>query len=401
MFIEVDQMMSQLTTTTMLTTPRLDLEAAQHFLESLLAWGPTNVLKEHIKLYKYSREKCDGNINHLLKPVEVALQRRYLQTAAGYLNFPVNPEGREALEAAAPRYEANRDDSQDSLFQIDEVLEWSIPQAPLAALSFELDDTAAPTRPELNNQICLDTIARLRMMQNRYDLALKTFLAIGTLHSPLSIQQLELEAIDLVNGVADSIIEPILFGSSSYTFVLGIIEFHHLHQLLLDDSFLPKLQDGSSQTPIFALLRMVGLPLMGKFLIEHCVSPEFSSSTDHRFSREEPIRKETLPLDDVADQLGGSPALLHWYLHLVFTKKPELYVKFPNNAIPPKAVTELHREHFKLHVRFAGDAKDSAKSLAGTDVYNVEAKTTPLLSFLRVRCSAVIIREVFVCLFQL
>ena len=220
-------------------------------------------------------------------------------------------------------------------------------------------------------------------MQLRYDLSLKAFLTIGLLHSPLSVQQIESDAISSGDAGKD-IVEPILFGSTSYAFVLGLIENHHLHQLLLDENFVSGVgSDGSTQTPLFALIRTIGLPLMGKFLMEHCVSPEFSSSSSS--ADQEPVRKETLPLDEVARQLEPSPALLYWYLQLVFTKKPELYVKFPNNAIPPKAVTELHRKHFKLHVKFAGDARDSAKSLAGTEVYKVEAKTTPLLSFLKVR----------------
>ena len=372
-------------------SPRLGLEAAQHFLESILAWGPTNVLKEHIKLYKYSREKCnEGNENSLLKPVEVLLQRRYLQTSAVYLKFPVGQEtdGDDALEAAAPRYEANKDDSKDSLFRVEEVLEWMIPRAPLAALPQEIVTTNNNPDADLNSQTSLDVVARLRMMQLRYDLSLKAFLTIGIVHSPLSMQQIEADAIKLANGDKDSNSEHVVFGSTSYSFVLGLIENHTLHQHLLDDKFVfaEGSMDRSTQTPLLALLRMVGLPLMGDFLMEHCVSPEFStSSSDQHFGRE-PIRKETLPWDDVARQLERSPPLLYWYLQLVFMRKPELYIKFPNNAIPPKAVTELHRKHFKLLVRFAGQNRDSAKSLAGTEVYKVEAKTTPLLSFLKVSC---------------
>ena len=76
--------------------------------------------------------------------------------------------------------------------------------------------------------------------------------------------------------------------------------------------------------------------------------------------------------------------LLHWYLNLVFIKRPELYSKFPNNAIPPKAVTDLHRKHFQLYIDFAGDSKDSTLALSGTETYLVETKTTPFLSFLKV-----------------
>jgi hypothetical protein len=69
---------------------------------------------------------------------------------------------------------------------------------PILAATEETAETNAYALPP-NNQTCLESMARLRMIQNRYDLALK-----------------------------------ILVGSSLYEYVLGIIEFHHLHQLLLN-----------------------------------------------------------------------------------------------------------------------------------------------------------------------
>jgi hypothetical protein len=413
MFLEIEHLSSSPTSGSSIDSGRsvrLDQEAGIHFLESLLAWGPTKTLKEYIKLYKRSREhrKGDGDgsksiVDGFLKTVEVALQRRYLQTAAGYLNFPVPLEEQSrALEVGAPRYEAHKDDSQDALYRIDRILKWVAPRAPLVALPEEIletEETAETNASALppNNQTCLESMARLRMMQNRYDLALKCFLAIGACHSPRSTGELEKVAVDVVNGVADpnTFSKPILVGSSSYEYVLGIIEFHHLHQLLLDKDFIQSTADSKKEKksfiPLLALLRLVGLQSMGEFLMEHCVSADFSSferSTKHDESKEA-VRRETLPIDRVAEQLEFSPALLHWYLHLVFSNKPELYVKFPNNAIPPKTVTELHRMHFKLYVEFAGDVKDSAKSLLGTEKYKLEAKTTPLLSFLKVGFSLV------------
>ena len=379
-------------------TVRFDHEAAAHFLESLVAWGPTKNLKEFIKLYKYSRErrrKGDKSTfrikNKQLKTAEISLQRRYLQTAAGYLNFPVaNTE--EELEGAVPRYDANKDDSLDSLYRIDKMIQLVSSGAPLVALPEEDHKGAAESPSSLapNNPISLEAIAELRMMQNRNDLALQCFLAIGACHSPLSMSDLEAMAVGIVNGVSGpkTASTPILVGSSSYEFVLGIIEFNHLHQLLLDKDFILS-TDSKLFMPLFALLRLIGLPLMGQFLMDHCVPPEWSSSESwpergRDAKSNNLVRRETLPIDCVAEQLEHSPALLHWYLHLVFTKKPELYVKFPNNSIPPKSIIELHRKHFKLYVDFAGEDKDSVKSLSGTEPYKIDAKTTPLLSFLKV-----------------
>jgi hypothetical protein len=369
-------------------------EAVGHFLESLLAWGPTSTLKEYIKLYRFSRENCssDKSIQRDLRTAEIALQRRFLQTCAGYLSFPINEQKDELLTATPPRYEANKDDSKDSLFLVSIMLRIVAPRAPLVAVPGELEDAdtgAAGVANEIttNSLLSLESMARLRMMQNRHDLALKCFLTIGLYHSTQSIEKIELFAIDVVNGVsvANSVSAPVIAGTSSkYDYVLGLIEHHHLHRLLLDEKL-----TGNASAPLIALIRLVGLDLMGRFLIEHCVSPEVSSlEASSELSKENEskdlIQKETLPMDLVAKQLDSSPALLHWYLHLVFTKKPELYVRFPNNCIPPKAVTDLHRKHLELFVEFAGDNKDSAKAFFGIEPYKAEARTTPLLSFLKV-----------------
>jgi hypothetical protein len=381
-----------------LMAQKLAQEAEIHFLNSLIAWGPTKVLKEYIKLYKYIRNHRRGNISldADLQSAEVSLQRRYLQTAAGYLDFSANQSPLGGLPSVL-RFEANYDDSPDSLYDISFLLRIMAPRAPLVALPEDLkeEEEAGDSTWSMapNSRICLDSMARLRMMQDRYDLALQCFLAIGAFHSPRSIEELEASAIDAVNSRGETRVEkPILIGLSSYEFVLGVIEYHHLHQCLLKEDFVLS-TDSKLFMPLFALLRLVGLELMGEFLIEHCVSPVIKSPSElapqssniNDGTTRDLVRRETLPIDQVAEQLEKSPALLHWYLHLVFTRKPEIYVKFPNTANPPKAVTDLHRKHFDLYIKYAGAERDSAKSLSGTDTYKLESKTTPLLQFLKVR----------------
>jgi hypothetical protein len=94
----------------------------------------------------------------------------------------------------------------------------------------------------------------------------------------------------------------------------------------------------------------------------------------------------------VAQQLEGSPKLLHWYLHLVFVRKPSAYVLFPSTANPPPILNLLHRKHLDLYVRFADSFRDSASVFAGVEAYRVPDKTTPLLSFLKVRRGLVAFR---------
>jgi vacuolar protein sorting-associated protein 41 len=90
-----------------------------------------------------------------------------------------------------------------------------------------------------------------------------------------------------------------------------------------------------------------------------------------------------MPLNMVADQLSASPKLLLWYLHLIFTEKPEVYVKFPTTANPPPIVTQLHKKQLDLYIKHAGENRDSAKVLLGLEAYRVLERSTPLLSFLK------------------
>jgi hypothetical protein len=381
-------------------TMNINGEAAKQFLESLAAWGPTKVLKEYIRLYKWSRErrKGDKTISEDLKGAEVALQRRYMQTAAVYMKFPVTEV---AYEVSAPKYDAQKDDTQDSLFDVGRIVCLIAPRAPLVltpdetAESEQLDQTHIAHMLAPNSHVSLEAMARLRMMQGRYDLVLKCFLAIGACHSSKSLESFEKQAIDTVHGLPTEFNgETMRIGSFSYDFVIDLIERHHLNQFLLQKDFVLS-TDSRLFSPLLALLRLVGLHCFGDFLIQHCVSPDYSYHTTASKSKAkkspkmsgdnspDTLRREPLPIDKVAEQLESSPAILHWYLHLVFTKRPELYVKFPNNAVPPKEVTALHRKHFQLYVDLAGELGDSRKALARTEKYNAEAMTTPLLSFLK------------------
>ncbi|KAG7343199.1 hypothetical protein IV203_021144 [Nitzschia inconspicua] len=377
--------------------PNVDIDGTKHFLESLIAWGPTKVLKEYIKLYKYSRDlrKGDKTINEDLKGAETALQRRYMQTASVYMQFPVRDDVH-SYEGASHRFDAEKDESQDSLFEISKLLSIISPRTPLVMTIDEADcaaDTALPHMILPNNHTSLEAMARLRMMQGQYDLALKCFLAIGACHCTESLESFESRAIDIVNGsLLNEFEPPVRIGTFCYDYILVLIESQHLNQCLLQDDFVLS-TDSKLYKPLFALLRLVGLQRLGNFLIEHCVSPDFSynmtlseaspgvKSTDNPLHHVQ--RREPLPLDQVAKQLESSPALLHWYLHLVFTRRPELYIKFPNNAVPPKAVTALHRQHFQLYVDFAGKHRDSTRALASTQQYNAESTSTPMLSFLK------------------
>ena len=377
-------------------------QASKHFLESLVAWGPTKVLKEYISFYKYNRERRneEKDLDDGIRSTEISLQRRYLQTAAGYLIFPVR-DIEEELKVSAPRYEVHNVDTEDSLFDIAKAVAVIAPRVPIVASSDDFGESGAQEGEASyafapNNHTCLEAMARLRMMQGEFDSALKCFLAIGALHASDSIESFENSAVQFINGTELTIESPSAsIGDHSYEFVMSLIERQELNQFLFEKDFLVS-KASKLFMPIFALIRLVGLQRVGNFLMEHCVAAGFSYNTSfsemNAFSfpdedfMDEPkgiLRRGSLPIDKVAEQLENSPAILHWYLHLVFTKRPDFYVNFPTSTTPSKAVTSLHRKHFQLYVDFAGDMRDSSNVLSGIEVYKVESKTTPLLTFLK------------------
>jgi hypothetical protein len=368
-----------------------------HFLTALIAWGPTRSLREKIQLHKYNadrKRKKAGTAELPEDPVlidaEKSLDLRLHQAASGYLQLPnassLHHESSLPLSAPSPPV----DDSSDSLFDVDGVLAKVSVHLPLLFADDEYVESETA-----NNHAALEAMAELNMMKGRYEMALKCFLAIGCLHVTPDVSTVEETAILVVNGEFPI---PKFTGNNDYGFVLAMIEYQHLHQCLLDDNFIAASVNDKTQnisTPLVALIQLVGLENAGDFLVDHCVPPPDrkapsspaalqSRSSDMRGTNERQNRHETLPINLVANQLRSGPKLLHWYLHQIFVRKPEMYVNFPRTAVPPRSVTELHRSHLELYIKYT-DKRDSAKALSGTETYNLERMTTPLLSFLKVR----------------
>lgn len=374
------------------TVHRLAVEAEGHFLNTLIAWGSTDAIKEHINLYEYQSER-DESFSSTLHAAQESLRHRREQTAAGYLRFPSRSSTSEHPNIPPRRNDEAHNEPQNSLYDVEALFPiiagrvnaiqtWSSPPG--------TDPTLAVASGHMNSRVALDALAKLNMMMGQFDDALRCFLTIGALHSSRSLDAVEDAAVALVNSDEDSSDR----STVPYAFVIAFIEHHHLHQYILSPTFL---SEDESSSPLFALVRLVGLDLMGDFLIQHCVAAQQSStgkasaeprqpsprsSTSDRTNGE---RRGTLPLDLVVSQLEVSPKLLHWYLHLVFVRKPDIYVKFPNTANPPAAITRLHRKHLELYIKYAGDKRDSARALENVEPYRVGETTTPLLSFLKVR----------------
>ena len=355
-------------------------EAVDQFLDSLLSWGPTGALQEYVRLYSSSQKQRGTRKCRECQTLEIALRRRHFQSSKGYLSFPSTTTTSEP--------ERSMEGANKSLYSIANVLKRIAKHAPTFANLGELENGTQENEGRdrrVNSLLSLEAMSRFRVMQQSYHEALRCYLMIGFCHGDTSID--EIEGIAICTGKeTDSIHSPTGKGlCAKYEFVVDLIEYHHLHRFLLDEKFF-----SDESPPLFALIQLVGLDRAGSFLMEHCVAPElpsleveFEASTIS--GAKDMVQKETLPLDLVARQLERSPSLLYWYLSMVFTEKPELYVRFPNNCIPPKTVTELHRKHLDLHVEFADGNKFSDHALLGVEKYEVNTFSTPLLSFLKVR----------------
>lgn len=377
MLAEVEQLQSNVDDP---LSEELCTQARTRFLSSLREWGPTHTLRECITFEKYIfqqyRKTPDTKTEEsspFLANVEHALQRRLTQSAVGYLELAGNEKDN---QSSAPLPDASMlvDSTADALFPLEEMLSD-------VTTGMDKSEEQEDAQESTENRIRLESLAMLNVMATNYSRALRYFLTIADLFSDTSVAALEQQALNRATGFAS---ETDSSAHDAYGFVLGMIEHRHLHRCLLETDFIS--DDESGGRPLVALMRLVGLEVVGDFLVEHCVlkaSAKLASSSlqDELLSGDV---DDNLPLTVVAEQLSANRPLLYWYLELVFERKPEVYVSFPDTAVPPKAVTDLHRIHLDLHLEFARD-KDSAKSLANTEAYNLESKSTPLMSFLKVR----------------
>ncbi|GKY90900.1 hypothetical protein MPSEU_000062800 [Mayamaea pseudoterrestris] len=354
---------------------RLAEEAAGHFLDTLIAWGSISVLKRFIKLFQY---ECmtDSRIAAPLRAMEDSLLRRQTQSAACYLQIQC-PSASELEQGGEVRENLVLNDTIDALYDIDSMTTFVISR---------VGEDKSPERPALSNdsdgKVSMEALVRLKMMNGSFDDALRYYLMIGSHYSTASLDDMEEEALISVNLVSWADRRPST-NRASYTHVLSIIESLHLHQCLLDLQFIAI----GGMPPLFALLQLVGLDSWGDFLIENCVSPQYSAIRTASTSKIESSgseRRGTLPLDFVSKQLESRPVLLHWYLHTVFTRKPEVYVRFPTTATPPEEIIRLHRKHIELYIRFAGLNRNSSSIFTSVEAFRVPDTSTPLLNFLKV-----------------
>lgn len=367
---------------------RIVIQAEEDFLNTLLAWGTTNTLKDFADLQEYQSEK-DVSYKNSLEVITTNLARRHEQTASVYLSLELDQPAAVSSLTAPTR----SDDSLYDIYEIRSMFEARLPSQLHQEPASESKD--APVRLDSSlDVLALDAMAKISMMMGRFETALRYFLVIGALDTSQTIEDVEENALAEVTHLDEESPATRQQKRSKYAFVVRFIEKHHLHQYILDSKLLP-VQIGIP--PLFALAKLVGLDLLAQFILDHLVAPQElprSTVSSSRMQKGEE-RRGTLPLDSVAGQFEASPKLLHWYLHLLFVNKPELYIKFPKTANPPAAITGLLQKQLELHIKYAGINKDSKKVLKGVEMYRVADRTTPFLSFLKV--SLILYKQQFLC----
>jgi len=290
------------------------------------------------------------------------------------------------------------DAEDDSLYDVDMVLSGFSSLVPMLLSPDERFGMEGIAPEKTNTHVALEALAELYIAKHMYERAFQCYLIIGSMHSEYVMSDVIKDAISDVNSISvgdtDKADNKLPVQHRQYMNLIALIEYRTLHRCLLEEEFIyPEQQMESSSTvlspPLIAFIGLVGLDSAAEFLIEHCApavpKPTRSGAPGGTlFYNQSSKSSTTLPINLVADGLRSKPQLLHWYLDLMFKRKPELYVKFTNTFVPPAEIRELHRAHLDLYVEYANEYKDSAIFLSTMKPSSTaEEMETPLLNFLK------------------
>ncbi|KAL7498251.1 hypothetical protein ACHAWT_006183 [Skeletonema menzelii] len=350
------------------------------FLETLRSWGPTSYLRKRIQMQRYYSQKSRNNspAATFIKQAEKDLQRRISQTAFGVLSDANDSASK--IEDITTRQAI--DASKDSLFDVDNLIEKFSSRLQLNDKSTDRDHLSSNIFVGRNSDITIIFAnAELEMMREKFDRALGYYLSIGSSFMTESLPILEETAVLTVNHSQEKLALAEVTGTK-YDHVLSLIEMHQLHYILLNRNY-SLVDKFIVEPPIVALIMLVGLSKAGSFLMDCLSPPDTKSDADEEMENTNTSNDSNLPLDAIAAQLASRPKLLYWFLFQVFTKRPDMYVKFPTTSVPPLNITNLHRKQFSLFLDYANESEGEVISepIASTSVI-IDADS-PFMSFLR------------------
>lgn len=369
---------------------------ADLFLDTLRSWGSTSALRRRSLFHRYFvqnqlwglqwRSFTDNSaVSQFTQRSEKSLQRRFSQTAFGVL---ANTHHSPACT------QVNNDSTGDSLFDVEHLLGRLAQRLQLREHENMTDNCISSNvlvgSMKVQCAVLVESLAELELMRERFDRALGYYLVLGSHFMDDAITNLEETAVRIVNSFDNESISSIKgqelhLENEKYSFVLSLIELHQLASLLLKRNFFfdNEGSDSGAESPVVALLMLVGLTRAGRFLLENCSLPE---DTQIDYDEEPALRGSNLPLDCVVKQLKPRPKLLYWFLFQILVNKAEIFVDFPTTAVPPPAIIELHQTQFSLFVDYAtGENASESTDEKQTSLNLVNCRDTPFMTFLRVR----------------
>jgi len=374
-FSEIEEMMVKGTDDSNVFLSSVHDNAADLFFEALSGWGPISSLRDRLKVHRTAIEELDESSQNcqlrLLHEAASALSSRMKQSAASYLLYERDQRGQD-LESMGFNPNSSlipAGVSADALFDIQDL-----------KIFFEerLKDYVEGFQPQFyqTKALILEAQANIYFMEGDFQHALEAYLSIGDLLIADTVSLVEDAAIESVIGEKRLDVDTVgNAGTGRYHHILALIQSHDLHRCLLQMHD----NDPSSTPPLVSLMCLVGLHRCSIFLIKHCVLPkrkEEGGSTNSIHS---------LPIDKVAHQLKTNPKILLWFLHTILNERKEIYVTFPNTAVPSKSVTDLHRIHFNLYVNLVkSDKSDRMKKLSDIPSFEEYSEESCLLTFLKV-----------------
>ena len=368
------------------------------FLETMRSWGPTSALRKRIQLHRYCAKNQQWGLQWqstspststapFIQQAEKDLHRRISQTAFGVLANAHHSSSSGQGNSTIRQY---IDSSKDSLFDVEHLISrlgtrlQSRDAEENSNESLAADDVSSNVvlgSISDNSTVIVESMAELELMRERFDRALGYYLAIGshfmTTESLPRLEEAAVQSVNISDTSSSQLVQEDKFENTKYLHILSMIELHQLSHLLLKRNFFfvnEKDDSMTEESPIVALIMLVGLPRVGRFLMDNCSPPEGTSTDDIELSY------GMLPLDLVVKQLESRPKLLYWFLFQVFIHKADMYVRFPTTAVPPAAITKLHQLQFSLFIDYANE--NSKKSSKSSEVLMVN-DDTPFMSFLR------------------
>jgi hypothetical protein len=364
MFTEVIALLSKEIQESDKITQLIHENAIDMFLEALRTWGTTSELRQRIKLHKVTlqnsftstKEMNRGGREQLrqLSEAEKGFSARMNQSASNYLQVCHQNDSdiQVRVHSEAPTLGVTA----DALFNLNYMQSYF---KELLQKKSVLNQNATIA--------ILETLSELSLMQGNPEKCIEYFLKIGEVQLLHDLEKLEDNALSSIGSRNSASRRSNVVHTDRYLHVLHIIELYDLQHSLL------KLQNEERHSSrLISLIALVGLDYGARFIIKHCSLPEPDDNG-----------RRSLPIDEIANQARPYPKILLWILHNILCEKPEVYVKFPNTAVPPSTVTDLHREHFRLLVKFADRQDIPKRKLSKIPSFNEVRKESPLLQFLK------------------